>query len=62
VRQYGWTDKIVTFFVLIGISTPSFFLGMLLILWFSVGLRWFPASGMYSPSMAAATCPTCSAT
>ena len=48
VRQFGWTDRIVTFFVLIGISTPSFFLGLLLILVFAVQLRWFPASGMYS--------------
>ncbi|MFQ8430797.1 ABC transporter permease [Amaricoccus sp. W119] len=48
VRQYGWTDRLVTFAVLIGISTPSFFLGLLLILFFAVGLRWFPASGMYA--------------
>ncbi|NMG37766.1 ABC transporter permease subunit [Chelativorans sp. ZYF759] len=48
VRQFGWTDRIVTFFVLIGISTPSFFLGLLLILLFAVQLRWFPASGMYA--------------
>jgi peptide/nickel transport system permease protein len=48
VRQFGWTDRIVTFFVLIGISTPSFFLGLLLILVFAVYLRWFPASGMYA--------------
>jgi peptide/nickel transport system permease protein len=48
VRQYGWTDRIVTFVVLIGISTPSFFLGLLLILIFAVRLRWFPASGMYA--------------
>lgn len=48
VRQFGWTDRIVTFFVLIGISTPSFFLGLLLILIFAVQLRWFPASGMYA--------------
>jgi peptide/nickel transport system permease protein len=48
VRQFGWTDKIVTFFVLIGISTPSFFLGLLLILIFAVDLRLFPASGMYA--------------
>ena len=48
VRQFGWTDRIGTFFVLIGISTPSFFLGLLLILVFAVQLRWFPASGMYS--------------
>ena len=48
VRQFGWTDRIVTFFVLVGISTPSFFLGLLLILFFAVRLRWFPASGMYA--------------
>ena len=48
VRQYGWTDRIVTLVVLIGISTPSFFLGLLLILVFAVRLRWFPASGMYA--------------
>ena len=48
VRQFGWTDRIVTFFVLVGISTPSFFLGLLLILFFAVKLRWFPASGMYA--------------
>ena len=34
--------------VLIGISTPSFFLGLMLILAFAVELRWFPASGMYA--------------
>ena len=29
-RQYGWTDRILTFVVLIGISVPSFWLGLLL--------------------------------
>ena len=48
VRQYGWADRIVTFIVLIGISMPSFWLGLLLILLFAVELRWLPASGMYS--------------
>ncbi len=48
VRQYGWADKIITLAVLVGISTPSFFLGIMLILWFSVGLGWFPTGGMYS--------------
>lgn len=47
-RQYGWTDKILTFVVLIGISIPSFWLGLLLILFFSVKLRVLPASGMYA--------------
>lgn len=48
VRQFGWTDRIVTFFVLIGISIPSFFLGLLLILFFAVKIRLFPASGMFA--------------
>ncbi len=48
VRQFGWTDKIVTVLVLIGISTPSFWLGLLFILVFAVKIRLFPASGMYA--------------
>lgn len=48
VGQFGWTDRIVTFFVLIGLSTPSFFLGLLLILVFAVNLGLLPASGMYA--------------
>ena len=47
-RQYGWTDRILTFTVLVGISVPSFWLGLLLILLFAVDLRWLPASGMYA--------------
>ena len=45
-RQYGWADKGITFAVLLGISIPSFFLGMMMILIFAVDLRWFPVSGM----------------
>lgn len=48
VKQYGWQDKLLTLSVLIGISTPSFWLGLILILYFSVHLKWFPASGMYA--------------
>jgi len=47
-RQYGWADKAITFTVLIGISVPSFFLGMMMILFFAVNLRWLPVSGMYA--------------
>ncbi|MBY6003699.1 ABC transporter permease [Salipiger bermudensis] len=46
-RQYGLADKAITFAVLLGISIPSFFLGMMMILIFAVELRWFPASGMW---------------
>lgn len=47
-RQYGLADKLITFTVLIGISIPSFFLGMMMILLFAVNLRWLPVSGMYA--------------
>jgi peptide/nickel transport system permease protein len=46
VHQNGWPDKLITVTVLVGISTPSFWLGMLLILWFAVRLEWFPVGGM----------------
>ena len=48
VRQFGWTDRILTFLVLIGISMPSFWLGLILILQFAVRWRLLPVSGMYS--------------
>ena len=47
-RQYTLTDKLITFVVLIGISIPSFFLGMMMILTFAVRLKLFPVSGMYA--------------
>ena len=47
-RQYGLADKAITFTVLIGISIPSFFLGMMMILLFAVNLKWLPVSGMYA--------------
>ncbi|WP_095590649.1 ABC transporter permease [Actibacterium ureilyticum] len=46
-NQYGLADKAITFAVLLGISIPSFFLGMMMILLFAVNLRWFPVSGMW---------------
>jgi len=47
VRQFTWADRVITFIVLIGISVPSFFLGLLLIIIFSVQLRLLPPSGMF---------------
>ncbi len=57
-RQYGLADKAITFAVLIGISVPSFFLGMLMILIFAVRLKWLPVSGMYE-IYGGGTCRTC---
>lgn len=48
VRQFGWGDRIITLMVLIGISLPSFLIGLLMIMLFAVSLRWFPASGMFA--------------
>ncbi|ASY66724.1 Dipeptide transport system permease protein DppB (plasmid) [Sinorhizobium sojae CCBAU 05684] len=48
VRQFSWADRVVTLVVLAGISTPSFWLGLLLIYLFAVHWRILPASGMYA--------------
>ena len=44
-----FTDLAVTNLALVGLSVPNFWLGLLLIVWFSVDLRWFPAAGLTQP-------------
>lgn len=41
-------DKVLLFFVSLGLSTPSFWLATLFVTWFAVELRWFPALGYVS--------------
>lgn len=49
VRQYSIFDNITMIAALIGISMPVFWLGLLLILLFSVTLSWLPSSGYSQP-------------
>src|SRR5690606_15886636 len=45
LRQGSVWDRGGSILALFGISMPSFWLGIMLILMFSVGLQWFPSSG-----------------
>ncbi len=44
-RRGTWVDYLGTVFALGGVSIPHFWLGMMFIVVFAVGLGWFPASG-----------------
>ncbi|MFJ7755705.1 nickel ABC transporter permease [Peribacillus muralis] len=44
-RQYSAADISIMIVALLGISLPSFWLGLMLIYFFSVNLQWFPVSG-----------------
>jgi len=50
VYKDTWLDYGANIFALWGISTPNFWLGILLIFLFSVQLGWLPASGYVRPS------------
>jgi peptide/nickel transport system permease protein len=45
VRVNKWQDSIGKIFALLGLSMPSFWVGLLMILFFSVYLGWLPSSG-----------------
>jgi peptide/nickel transport system permease protein len=46
-KQYSVFDSFATATSLVGVSMPSFWLGLLLIVFFSINLRILPASGSY---------------
>lgn len=47
-RQYSVWDYAVMILSLVGVSMPIFWLGVMLVLYFSVHLGWLPATGMGS--------------
>jgi peptide/nickel transport system permease protein len=46
LKPGGWVDTLASLFAFAGISIPTFWLAIVLILSFAVGLGWLPASGM----------------
>lgn len=51
-RQNSLFDKTVTVLVFLGFAMPSFWLALLLMLWFGVHLQWLPISGLTSMDFA----------
>lgn len=49
LRQNSWLDSVITSVSSLGLSVPGFWLGILMILLFSVRLRWLPPSGVGEP-------------
>lgn len=45
LRQNSWADQAAMMFSMLGISVPNFFLGLLMIILFSVHLGWLPTGG-----------------
>ena len=43
IRHHTWVDYASQSFAVFGVSIPSFFLGVILVMIFSVGLGWLPA-------------------
>ncbi len=46
LKRYSLFDKVATAFSYIGFSTPTFWLGLLLIYFFAAFLQWFPSGGI----------------
>jgi peptide/nickel transport system permease protein len=42
-KQYSWFDQLGAFMSMVGFSLPTFFTGLVMIIIFSVRLKWFPS-------------------
>jgi peptide/nickel transport system permease protein len=51
LRQYSTFDHVVTGTTFTFLSTPTFWLGLLLIIVFGLQLRWLPLGGIQTPGM-----------
>ncbi len=51
VFRGSWFDQVITSLSFMGLSLPVFWYGLMLIILFSVLLRWLPAGGMYTPGL-----------
>jgi peptide/nickel transport system permease protein len=49
VKRGSFVDRATILLATVGLSLPSFWFGMVLIILFTVELRWFPGTGMTSP-------------
>jgi peptide/nickel transport system permease protein len=45
-RSGGWLDRLINLACFAGVSVPTFWLGLMLIVLFAVQLRWLPAGGL----------------
>jgi peptide/nickel transport system permease protein len=49
IKQYSWIDILSTVLAMLVASVPTFWLGLMMILLFSLKLHWLPSSGAQSP-------------
>lgn len=49
VKQYSWLDNVFMALALVGVSMPTFWIGMQMVKVFSLDLGWLPSSGFYGP-------------
>jgi peptide/nickel transport system permease protein len=55
VRQYSISDYLLTGLTFIAYSVPAFWLGLMMIIVFSVKLGWLPTSGIVNPDLTPGT-------